>query len=163
MKNKEKSAAIVTIKDAPKMSKRGRNAIANWLERQARFLRSDGKMFSNRFTARYIYSILIAVCLIAAPAVFTGCGTTDQSREAIVFYTFKDVQTVVHRAYDVFAEKVVLKEVSPEERAKVEEAYARYQKAFSTAFALANSDLSQFTPANVQRLADEIVKLIYKL
>lgn len=60
MKSKTKSAAIVTIHDAPKMSKRGRNAIAAWLERQASFLRQNSKQLSGRFTARYLY----ATCLV---------------------------------------------------------------------------------------------------
>lgn len=111
---------------------------------------------------KYLSSILIALCLIAAPATFTGCGTT-QSREAIVFYTFKDVQIIVHRAYDVFAEKVVRGKVSDSEKAKVEDAYVRYQDAYRVAFNAARLDPSAITPAEVQRLADEILKLIYKL
>jgi len=51
----EKSAAIVTIKDAPNMTKKGRKAIAEWLRQQASFLEQDGQRFSKRFTARYLY------------------------------------------------------------------------------------------------------------
>ena len=50
-----KSAAIVTVKDAQKMTKRGRKAIATWLRRQASFLEKHGTEFSGRFTARYLY------------------------------------------------------------------------------------------------------------
>lgn len=50
-----KSAAIVIVKDAPKMTKRGRKAIAAWLRRQASFLEKHGNDFSGRFTARYLY------------------------------------------------------------------------------------------------------------
>ena len=53
---KEKSAAIVTIKNAQKMSARGRKSIANWLRQQARFLESNGDELASRFTARYIYT-----------------------------------------------------------------------------------------------------------
>jgi hypothetical protein len=52
---KEKSAAIVTIKDAPKMSRKGRKDIASWLRRQATFLEKHADQFAGRFTARYIY------------------------------------------------------------------------------------------------------------
>lgn len=52
---KEKSAAIVTIKDASRMNKRGRKAIAAWLRRQATFLEAYGPQLSTRFTARYLY------------------------------------------------------------------------------------------------------------
>ena len=51
----DKSAAILTVKDAPKMTPRGRKQIATWLRRQAAFLESDGKRFASRFTARYLY------------------------------------------------------------------------------------------------------------
>jgi hypothetical protein len=52
---KSKSAAIVTIKDASKMSASGRKAVAAWLRRQASFLLSHSKQLSPRFTARYLY------------------------------------------------------------------------------------------------------------
>ncbi len=52
---KEKSAAILTVKDAPKMTRRGRKNIAEWLRRQAAFLEHNGDELSNRFTARYLY------------------------------------------------------------------------------------------------------------
>ena len=50
-----KSAALVTIKDAPKMTRRGRLAIAKWLRRQASLLEKYGEEFAGRFTARYWY------------------------------------------------------------------------------------------------------------
>ena len=53
---KEKSAAIVTIKDAPNMTKRGRKQIAAWLRRQAGFLENHADKLSRRFTARYFYT-----------------------------------------------------------------------------------------------------------
>lgn len=52
---KEKSAVVVTVKDAPAMTKRGRKQIALWLRRQAAFLEKHGDEFANRFTARYLY------------------------------------------------------------------------------------------------------------
>ena len=52
---KQKSAAIVTIKDAAKMSPKGRKDIANWLRRQAAFLERSADQLSSRFTARYLY------------------------------------------------------------------------------------------------------------
>jgi hypothetical protein len=52
---KEKSAAIVTIKDAAKMSPRGRRQIAAWLRRQAGFLERNADQLASRFTARYLY------------------------------------------------------------------------------------------------------------
>lgn len=52
---KEHSAAIVTIKDAPSMTRKWRKDIAAWLRRQAQFLEQHGQEFSHRFTGRYIY------------------------------------------------------------------------------------------------------------
>lgn len=52
----EKSAAILTIKGAGRMSPKGRKAIVAWLRRQASFLAQHSKDYSTgRFTARYLY------------------------------------------------------------------------------------------------------------
>lgn len=53
---KEKSAAIVTIRDADKMTKRGRRQIAMWLRQHAAWLEACGHEYSARFTGRYLYS-----------------------------------------------------------------------------------------------------------
>ena len=53
---KEQSAAIVTIKDAPSMTKRGRKQIAAWLRKHADWLEQDGDKYSKRFTGRYLYA-----------------------------------------------------------------------------------------------------------
>lgn len=52
---KDKSAAIVTIKNAPKMNKRGRKKIAAWLRGRAALLEKHGDLMASRFTSRYIY------------------------------------------------------------------------------------------------------------
>ena len=52
---KDKSAAILTVKDGHKMTRKGRKDIAAWLRRQASFLERHGDQFSGRFTARYLY------------------------------------------------------------------------------------------------------------
>ncbi len=57
-KRKERSAAIVTIHDAPNMTPKGARDIAAWLERTAKMLR-DGearKVLAGRFRARYLYT-----------------------------------------------------------------------------------------------------------
>jgi len=112
---------------------------------------------------KYLRLILLAVCLTATPAVFTGCVSPNQPREAIVFYTFKDIQIIAHRAYDVFAEKVVRNDVSADNKAKVEAAYAKFQDAFRAAFKAAQNDMTKLTPIEVQKLADELMRLIYSL
>jgi len=52
---KEKSAAILTIKKASDMSLRGKKDIAEWLRNQAKNLLKHGKLYSDKFTARYLY------------------------------------------------------------------------------------------------------------
>jgi hypothetical protein len=54
-KPKAKRAAIVTVFDAPDMTKRGRKRIAMWLRKQAEFLEHEGHVYAKRFTARYLY------------------------------------------------------------------------------------------------------------
>jgi hypothetical protein len=53
---KEKSAAILTIKDPQRMDKKGRKMIAGWLRRQARHFEAKGDRYAKRFTARYLYN-----------------------------------------------------------------------------------------------------------
>lgn len=73
---KTRTAAIVTIKDAPRMTRKGRNHVANWLEEQAAFLRGNAAQLSRRFQARYLYA-LVALGLVWG---LSGCGTTPQAR-----------------------------------------------------------------------------------
>lgn len=51
-----KSAVVLTIRDAAKMTPEGRRDIARWLDRQKRFLLKHSQELSSRFTARYIYN-----------------------------------------------------------------------------------------------------------
>lgn len=51
----KKSAAVLTIKDAAKMTDSGRHAVSLWLRRQASMLDRLGDQYSGRFTARYLY------------------------------------------------------------------------------------------------------------
>jgi hypothetical protein len=50
-----KSAAILTIKDAPNMSEKGKKEVAEWLKRQAKMLIKEGDNYAKNFTARYLY------------------------------------------------------------------------------------------------------------
>jgi len=52
---KQKASAIITIRDADKMTPRGRRAVAAWMVRQAGFLTKFGRELSPRFTARFLY------------------------------------------------------------------------------------------------------------
>lgn len=52
---KVSSAAVVTIFDAAKFSKKGRKSVANWLRSQARQLEQFADEYAGRYTARYLY------------------------------------------------------------------------------------------------------------
>lgn len=52
---KDRSAAIITIRHASQMTKRGKKQVADWMRKQAEFLEQDGNQFAARFTARYMY------------------------------------------------------------------------------------------------------------
>jgi triphosphoribosyl-dephospho-CoA synthetase len=50
-----KSAAVLTIFDAGKMTKKGRRDIAKWLRQHAEDLLSDGDNYSSLFRGRFQY------------------------------------------------------------------------------------------------------------
>ena len=52
---KPKSAAVLTVFDAPNMTPAGLKSIADWMRRQARALVREGKLYGPRMTARYLY------------------------------------------------------------------------------------------------------------
>jgi hypothetical protein len=54
-KNKENCCAVATIRKAAKMTPEGRHAIALWLRRAGEALEREGKYYSDKFTARYLY------------------------------------------------------------------------------------------------------------
>lgn len=54
-KKESKVAATVTIKDAAKMTPKGRREIAAWLRGLAKHVIDHGKDYSPRFVARFYY------------------------------------------------------------------------------------------------------------
>lgn len=50
----EKSAAVLTIKDAQRMTPKGRKDVAEWLREQARFLVEFGTEYAPRYRSRYM-------------------------------------------------------------------------------------------------------------
>jgi hypothetical protein len=54
-KKKVKTAAILTIYDADKMTEKGRKEIADWLRRQAKDLIKYGWQYTKEMRARYQY------------------------------------------------------------------------------------------------------------
>lgn len=106
--------------------------------------------------------LLVAILAISAPVSFTGCAS-PATREAVVYYSFKDTQTAVHRAYDGFAELVVLKKVNPVQRQKVETAYKAFQSTFRVSFKAASYNWDSPAPATLRKLADDLLAVIRTL
>lgn len=52
----EKSAAVLTVFDAHKMTPAGRKRIAKWLRSHADMLVGEGKNYAPRFRGRYLYA-----------------------------------------------------------------------------------------------------------
>jgi len=93
---------------------------------------------------------------------FTGC-TTPQTREAIVFNTFKDTWTVAHAAYQAHCENVVTGKVSKEKEIKVDREWNRFRLAFKTALSVANQDWTQMPPASLDVAEQQLINLIRNL
>lgn len=55
-KLRSKSAAVLTVRDAPAMTRKGRSAIARWLRDRADDIESVGDQLSGTFVARYMYA-----------------------------------------------------------------------------------------------------------
>lgn len=65
-----KVAATLEINGAAKFTAKGRESVAAWLERQAKYLRRSAGELSPRFRARYLYVPLL--CLVMTS--LAGCG-----------------------------------------------------------------------------------------
>lgn len=59
---KDKSAAVLTIKDAQKMTPKDRREIAAWLQMHAKYLVEHGREYSPRFTGRYLAKGFYGAC-----------------------------------------------------------------------------------------------------
>jgi hypothetical protein len=91
---KRKSAAIITIHDAPSMTKRGRTAIARWMRRQADFLERESKNLSRRFTARYLY-LALAVIVFGLPLLAEAQSVKPEGRNLIRCHTLVSTATTL--------------------------------------------------------------------
>jgi hypothetical protein len=50
-----REAVKVIVKDAPKLTKKGRRKLAAWLRAQARFVETRGEELAPTFTARFFW------------------------------------------------------------------------------------------------------------
>ena len=89
-------------------------------------------------------------------ALLTGCQTSQ------TYKTLYVLDLAVGTALDIFAEQVVLEQVSPETQARVEAAEKRYKDAALTALALSTIDWESPPPDAVSKAAAELLILLEK-
>lgn len=106
--------------------------------------------------------LLTGLLAFGAMTTFTGCKT-PQTREAIVFNTFKDTWTVAHAAYQAHCENVVSGKVSKENELKVDREWNRFRVIFKTALVAANQDWKQMPPASLDVAEKQLINLIRSL
>lgn len=161
-----KTAAIVTIKDASKMSKRGRNQVAEWLERQAMFLRRNAKELGPLFRARYLYGkvkraallVLVAVTLIVP---LCGCPSIpERTQAAKTWDTLHTVYNVPYQAYTAFLRRVVHGEIKPADVKRVDDAWRRFNDAFLVTLEASSLNWNAPAPESLQRLSTDLINLI---
>lgn len=87
----------------------------------------------------------IIVILIHA-VLLAGCKTTGQAR---AYKTLAAIQTAQVAAMETYRELSLAGEIDDEERAKVKEAYERFQKAFGLALAAAEFDYKDAAPLDL--------------
>ena len=98
--------------------------------------------------------LIIAVAISVASLTFTGC-VAPRTAEARVYDTFKTTYNAAYSSYESYCKLVVLGKVSKAEEAKVDAAW--------NDFRAASLNWTAATPAQVQKLADDLNRLILSL
>lgn len=106
--------------------------------------------------------LLAGLLSFGAMTAVTGC-TTPQTREAIVFNSFRDAWTVAHSAYQAHCENVVRGKVSAEKEAKVDAAWNKFRLVFKASLAVAHQDWSKPAPATLDAAEQQLLILIRTL
>lgn len=107
--------------------------------------------------------LLTALLAFGAMTTFTGCATGPQTREAIVYKSFRTTWATVLAAHDVYCERAVLGKVKPEDMAKVDAAWNKFRAVFKVSFAAAQRDWTLPTPATLDAAEKELLELIRSL
>ena len=103
------------------------------------------------------------VALMLCSCGITGCSTVPETREAIVFNTFKDTWTVAHSAYQAHCENVVRGKVSREKEAQVDAAWNNFRLVFKTTFRVAHQNWTLPAPDALSAAEMELLQLIRTL
>ena len=105
---------------------------------------------------------IFAVAISVASLTLTGC-VTPRTPEARVYDTFKTTYNAAYSSYESYCKLVVLGKVSKAEEAKVDAAWNDFRSAFTLSLRAASLNWSAATPAQVQKLAVDLNKLILSL
>jgi len=106
-------------------------------------------------------SALIAIALLFAP----GCSTTGTppTREAVVFYSFRDTWSAAHAAYQGYCELAVQGKVSQRDQQDIDRAWNNFRAGFKIALLAAQNNWAATTPEGVALLKEDIITLIRSL
>lgn len=110
-----------------------------------------------------IAAFIFALLLACAPVTFTGCATGPQTREAVVYKSFRSTWATVLAAHDVYCERAVLGKVKPQDMARVDAAWNKFRAVFKVSFMAARQDWSMPTPATLDAAEKELLELIRSL
>lgn len=103
-------------------------------------------------------TLLLALLLIGAPAVFqSGCATATTSAAA-KFRTFQDTWTVAHSAYAAWCERVVQGKVSKDQELAADRNWNRFRATFKTALTAAGQNWSAASPDNLNAASADLIK-----
>lgn len=107
--------------------------------------------------------VLTALFVSCTPAILTGCKTTDTTREARIYYSFRDTWIIGHTAYGAWCERIVDGKISKADERKVDKAWDDFRDAFKLALQLSNHQWGEASPDKVDRLRDDLINLIRRL
>ncbi len=111
---------------------------------------------------KLLKSLLASILIVTSVVTFSSCST-PQTKEAIVFNSFKDTWSVAHAAYAGWCEQVVAGKVSPEKEDKVDAQWNTFRASFRLAFVASSKNWNAATPADVEQFKNELLALIRNL
>lgn len=109
-----------------------------------------------------VIAVAFYLSMLTVPVVMPGCAG-PQTREAVVFHTFRSTYNATRTAYEGYLELVVQQKVDQAQVAKVDAAWNDFRSAFALAFRAASNDWTASTPESAQKLADDFIKLVRTL
>lgn len=102
--------------------------------------------------------ITVAPLVIVTPmAVTSGCTT---SQKTVAYKTLKSVQDASVTGLEVYRAAYNRGEIDTDTRARVLDAYTKYQRTFSVAITAAQMDYSAPTPPEVAAALTELLNLV---